>query len=116
MNFIKNKKLYNLSKETKKRIDNDIKELDNLPKGIYAKIKFYQAEQEYYIKILVDREYLKIEKTNKNYSLLPDMINFLIILDYSYPKQPPKILCQTNVSINLIIILFIVLFPKFNGR
>ena len=116
MNFIKNKKLYNLSKDTKKRIDSDIKELDNLPKGIYAKIKFYQAEQEYYIKILVDREYLKIEKTNKNYSLLPDMINFLIILDYSYPKQAPKILCQTNVSINLIIILFIVLFPKFNGR
>lgn len=96
--FIKNKKLYNLSKDTKKRIENDIKELDNLPKGIYAKIKFYQNEQEYYIKILVDKEYLQIEKTNKIYSLIPDMINFLMILDYSYPKQPPKILCQTNVS------------------
>lgn len=98
MMFIKNKKLYNLSKDTKKRIENDIKELDNLPKGIYAKIKFYQNEQEYYIKILVDKEYLQIEKTNKIYSLIPDMINFLMILDYSYPKQPPKILCQTNVS------------------
>ena len=97
MNFIKNKKLYALSKETKKRIDNDIKELDQLPKGIYAKIKYYELEQEYYVKILVDKEYLQIEPTNKNYSLIPDMINFLIILDYSYPKQPPKILCQTNV-------------------
>ena len=97
MNFIKNKKLYVLSKETKKRIYNDIKELDQLPKGIYAKIKYYESEQEYYVKILVDKEYLQIEPTNKNYSLIPDMINFLIILDYSYPKQPPKILCQTNV-------------------
>ncbi len=97
MNFIKNKKLYALSKETKKRIDYDIKELDLLPKGIYAKIKYYELEQEYYVKILVDKEYLQIDPTNKNYSLIPDMINFLIILDYSYPKIPPKILCQTNV-------------------
>ena len=97
MNFIKNKKLYVLSKETKKRIESDIKELEQLPKGIYAKIKYYEVEQEYYIKILVDKEYLKIAPTSKNYSLIPDMINFLIILDYSYPKQPPKILCQTNV-------------------
>ena len=97
MNFIKNKKLYALSKEIKKRIDYDIKELDLLPKGIYAKIKYYELEQEYYVKILVDKEYLQIDPTNKNYSLIPDMINFLIILDYSYPKIPPKILCQTNV-------------------
>ena len=97
MNFIKNKKLYALSKETKKRIDYDIKELDLLPKGIYVKIKYYELEQEYYVKILVDKEYLQIDPTNKNYSLIPDMINFLIILDYSYPKIPPKILCQTNV-------------------
>ena len=83
MNFIKNKKLYALSKETKKRIDYDIKELDLLPKGIYAKIKYYELEQEYYVKILVDKEYLQIDPTNKNYSLIPDMINFLIILDYS---------------------------------
>ena len=97
MNFIKNKKHYILSRETKKRIEKDIKELDQLPKGIYAKIKYYELEQEYYVKILVDKEYLQIESTNKNYSLIPDMINFLIILDYSYPKLPPKILCQTNV-------------------
>lgn len=97
MNFIKNKKLYFLSKETKKRIENDIKELEQLPKGIYAKIKYYEVLQEYYIKILVDKEYLQIESTSKNYSLIPDMISFLIILDYSYPQKPPKILCQTNV-------------------
>jgi ubiquitin-protein ligase len=99
MMFIKNKKLYALSKESKKRIENDIKDLEKLPKGIYAKIKYYDTEQEYHIKILVDKEYLKIDSTNKNYSLIPDMINFLIMLDYSYPKQPPKILCQTNVSL-----------------
>lgn len=98
MIFIKNKKLYALSKESKKRIENDIKDLEKLPKGIYAKIKYHDLEQEYYIKILIDKEYLHIDSTNKNYSLIPDMINFLIILDYSYPKQPPKILCQTNVS------------------
>ena len=97
MKLIKNKKLYVLSKDTQKRILKDIKELDQLPKGIYAKIKYYANEQEYYIKILVDKDYLNIGPTDKNYSLIPDMINFLIILDYSYPKQPPKILCQTNV-------------------
>ena len=106
MNFIKNKKLYVLSKETKKRIESDIKELEQLPKGIYAKIKFYQTEQEYYVKILVDKDYLNIGPTDKNYSLIPDMINFLIILDYSYPNQPPKILCQTNVKLYLLNILF----------
>lgn len=96
MNFIKNKKLYALSKATKSRIENDIKELDNLPKGIYAKIKYYETEQEFYVKILVDKEYLQIGQIDKNYSLIPDMITFLLILDYSYPKEPPKILCQTN--------------------
>ena len=103
MQFIKNKKLYTISKESKKRIEKDLKDFDKLPKGIYAKIKYYEIEQEYYIKILIDKEYLNIDSTNKNYSLIPDMINFLIILDYSYPKLPPKILCQTNVSISNII-------------
>ena len=109
MNYIKNKKIYMLSKETKKRIENDIKELDQLPKGIYYKIKYYEAEQEYYIKILVDKEYLQIDQTNKNYSLIPDMIDFLIILDYSYPKNLPKILCKTNVSLHK---KFYLLFKK----
>ena len=108
MNFIKNKKLYALSKDTQKRILKDIKELDQLSKGIYAKIKYYANEQEYYIKILVDKDYLNIGPTDKNYSLIPDMINFLIILDYSYPKQPPKILCQTNVmKLSLLLIYFL---------
>ena len=74
--------------------------------------------EEYYIKVVVDKEYLQIDPTNKNYSLIPDVINFLIILDYSYPKNPPKILCKTNVSKHKIFyILFkkIVLLSKFNG-
>ena len=106
MNFIKNKKLYALSKESKKRIDIDIKELDNLPKGIYAKIKYYELEQEYYVKILVDKEYLQLPPTSKNYSLIPDIIEFLIILDFTYPKAPPKILCKTNVRKYFYYLLF----------
>ena len=113
MMLIKNVKINSLSKETSRRIDNDLKELDKLPKGIYTKIK-HENEASYYIKVLIDKDYLKIEKTNKNYSLIPDMINFLIILDYTYPKYPPKILCQTNVSTKYNI--YIVLFSKFNGR
>ena len=88
----------------------DIKELDNLPKGIYAKIKYYELEQEYYVKILVDKEYLQLSLTSKNYSLIPDIIEFLIILDYSYPKEPPKILCKTNVSKYIYIIFLLYSF------
>ena len=96
--FIKNKKNYSLKKDKKQRIENDIKELELLPKGIYAKNKYNENEQAYCIKIFVDKETIKIEKTNKIYSTLPDVIQFLIILDYCYPFNPPKILCQTNVS------------------
>lgn len=28
---------------------------------------------------------------------LPDFLNFLVILDYSFPKNPPKILSKTTV-------------------
>ena len=110
MMFIKNKKIYSLKKDKKLRIENDIHELDNLPKGIYAKNKFNENEQAYFIKIFVDKETIKIEKTNKIYSTLPDVINFLIILDYCYPEKPPKILCQTNVSNIYIYKYIIVLF------
>jgi ubiquitin-protein ligase len=96
MIFIKNKKLYNIKKENKIRIDHDIKELDSLPKGIYTKTKYNENEEAYLIKIMVDKNAISIENTNKIYSTIPDVINFLIIIDYCYPEKPPKVLCQTN--------------------
>ena len=95
--FIKNKKLYTLKKDKKARIEHDIKELDLVPKGIFTKIKYNENEQAYFIKLIVDKSAIKIENTNKIYSTIPDVINFLIIIDYCYPDNPPKILCQTNV-------------------
>ncbi len=106
MMFIKNKKLYNIKKENKIRIDHDIKELDSLPKGIYTKTKYNENEEAYLIKIMVDKNAISIENTNKIYSTIPDVINFLIIIDYCYPEKPPKVLCQTNVSMyNLLYII-----------
>ena len=97
MMFIKNKKNYILRKDQKLRIEKDIKELDKLPKGIFAKNKYNESEQAYFVKIIVDKDTIKIEKTNKIYATIPDVITFLMIIDYCYPDNPPKILCQTNV-------------------
>ena len=107
MMFIKNKKNYILKKDKKNRIEKDINELDSLPKGIYAKNKFNENEQAYFIKIVVDKDIINIDKTNKIFATIPDVITFLIILDYCYPENPPKILCQTNVSKNKIYILLL---------
>lgn len=96
--FIKNKKNYMIKKEKKKRIEDDINELALLPKGIFHKNKYNDNEQAYFIKIIVDKETIKIDKTNKIFATIPDVINFLMIIDYCYPENPPKILCQTNVS------------------
>ena len=101
---IKNKKQYLIKKDNRARIEKEIKGLDKLPKGIYAKFK--NNEHGFYIKIIVDKNYIAIDKTDKIYSTLPDVINFLIILDYSFPEEPPKILCQTNVSLIKIIIIY----------
>ena len=108
MMFIKNKKLYNIKKENKIRIEHDIKELDSLPKGIYIKTKNNENEEAYIIKIMVDKNAIALENTDKIYSTIPDMINFLIIIDYCYPENPPKVLCQTNVSTYHIILYIII--------
>ena len=100
MMFIKNKKNYLLRKYQKQRIEKDIKELDKLPKGIFVLIKYNESEQAYFVKIIVDKDKIKIEKTNKIYATIPDVITFLMIIDYCYPDNPPKILCQTNVRKN----------------
>ena len=95
--FQKNKKNFLLTEKGIKKIKQDIEGLTKLPIGIYAKSKEFDFA--YYIKITVSK--------NNIYVLLPDEITFLIVLDVSYPNEPPKIFCQTNVSKNLLIIFSI---------
>ena len=92
--FQKNKKNFLLSEEGIKRIKADIKELSKLPVGITIQSKEFDFA--YYIKIFIIKININIDKNNKNYSLLPDSIGFLIVLDNTYPNEPPKIFCQTN--------------------
>jgi ubiquitin-protein ligase len=95
--FQKNKKNFLLSENGIKRIKSDIKELSKLPIGITIQSKEFDFA--FYIKIFISKNNINIDSNNKNYSLLPDSIGFLIVLDKTYPNDPPKIFCQTNVSI-----------------
>ena len=79
---------------------------------------------------MIDKRTLNMENENnqnekKENEPLPDYINFLVILDWSFPKNPPKILSKTKVKITkitkiysyLFIYLFLlVLLSFFNGR
>lgn len=113
--FQKNKKNFLLTEKGIAKIKSDINGLTKLPIGISAKTKEFDFA--YYVKIIINKTNICLDSSNKNYTLLPDAITFLIVLDVTYPKEPPKIFCQTNVSdLNLYIILIIVLLPKFNGR
>lgn len=104
--FIKNKKNFLLTEKGIKKIKNDIERLTKLPMGISAKEKEFDFA--YYVKITISKKNINIDSTNKNYALLPDAITFLIVLDVTYPKEPPKIFCQTNVSkINIYIFIII---------
>ena len=94
--FQKNKKNFLLNEKSIKKIKEDIEGLTKLPIGIYAKTKEFDFA--YYVKITINKNNVCMDSTNKNYALLPDTITFLIVLDSSYPKEPPKIFCQTNVS------------------
>ena len=94
MTFIRNKKQFAITKENRQRILKDIDDLANLPNGVFAKVKQY--EHGYYIKIIVDKTYIKDSTPENKYNSIPDTIMFLMIADYSFPKEPPKIFCQTN--------------------
>ena len=94
--FQKNKKQFLLNEKGIQKIKDDIEGLTKLPIGISAKTKEFDFA--YYVKITISKNNICIDSTNKNYTLLPDIITFLIVLDVSYPKEPPKIFCQTNVS------------------
>ena len=78
--------------------DSEIEKLSTLSDGIYSKVK--ENELGFYIKIIVDRN--KLGNEFKSQSSLPECITFLMIVDYSFPSQPPKILSKTNVLIYLI--------------
>ena len=99
--FQKNKKNFLLSEDGVRRIKEDLKELSKLPMGITVKSKEFDFA--YYLKIFISKNNINIDKNNKNYALLPDSIGFLIVLDNTYPTEPPKIFCQTNV-------IFIIIF------
>ena len=94
--FQKNKKNFLLTEKGLKKIKEDIDGLSKLPIGITAKTKEYDFV--YNIKVTINKNNICLDSSNKNFTLLPDAIIFLIVLDVSYPKEPPKIFCQTNVS------------------
>lgn len=94
--FQKNKKNFLLTEKGLKKIKEDLGGLTKLPGGISAKSKEFDFA--YYVKITISKKNINIDSSNKNYALLPDAITFLIVLDFTYPNEPPKIFCQTNVS------------------
>ena len=94
MTYIKNKKQYIITQENRTRILKEIDKLANLPSGLFAKVKQY--EHGYYIKIIIDKTYIKQGIPENKYNSIPDTITFLMIADYSFPEFPPKIFCQTN--------------------
>ena len=94
MTFIRNKKQFAITNENRQRILKEIEDLANLPNGVYAKIKQY--EHGYYIKIIVDKTYIKDSTPENKYNSIPDTIMFLMVVDYAFPKEPPKLFCQTN--------------------
>ena len=94
LNTFKNKKKFLISNEKKARIQKEIEELTNLSKGIFSKIK--EFELGYYITIIIDKTCIGINLNENKFSNLPDIIKFLMIIDYNFPENPPKILSRTN--------------------
>ena len=89
LNIFKNKKEYKITKENQKRIKDEIEELSSLTDGLYSKIKEFPIG--YYIKIIIDRNKIGIDLSDKKYSNIPDTIIFLLLIDYTYPNFLPKI-------------------------
>ena len=92
--IFKNIKQYQMTEESKKRIKQEIEELSSLSDGLYSKIQEYPMA--YYIKIIIDRNRIGIDLSDKKFSNIPETIIFLLIIDYTYPNFPPKILAKTN--------------------
>jgi ubiquitin-protein ligase len=93
--FQKNKKHFLLTQKGIEKIKEDIAGLSKLPRGISVKTKEFDFA--FYIKTTISKSNIAIDPNHKNYALLPDAITFLIVLDVTYPDEPPKIFCQTNV-------------------
>ena len=94
MTFIRNKKQFTITIKNRQRILKEIEDLANLPNEVYVKIKQY--EHGYYIKIIVDKTYIKDNNPENKYNSIPDTIMFLMVVDHTFPKEPPKLFCQMN--------------------
>jgi ubiquitin-protein ligase len=94
LTYIKNKKQFEITKENEKRIEKELEDSADLPNGIFAKIKRY--DHGYYIKIIIDKAFIKDKIPENKFNSIPDTITFLMVVDYSFPSEPPKIFCQTN--------------------
>lgn len=90
------KKQFKIQKEYASRIEKDIEDISLMNNGIFAKIR--EFELGYYITVIIDREKLNIKiDEDKKEAKIPELVNFLIIVDYLYPESTPKILAKTAV-------------------
>ena len=97
-NVFKNINQFDISEENQDRIKLEIEEkLPSLPQGIYSKVKVF--DRACYIKIIVDTKIIGIntEEIKNKVKNIPECITFLVIVDYSFPNNPPKILSKSDV-------------------
>lgn len=49
-------------------------------------------------KIVIDKRSILLDVDSEKSSKVPDYIFFLLLIDPTYPDQPPKILTKSNVN------------------
>ena len=96
--IFKQQRQYQIPQGRIQLIESDIEGLNNLPPGIFSKVKIFNLE--YYIKIIINRNIIGItlDESNIKYKNIPEFITFLVILNHTYPTQPPPILAKTTFS------------------
>lgn len=95
VDIFKHQKEFIISPTNKARIDAELEKLSTLSDGIYAKIKEFPLG--YYVKIIIEKNKIGIQLDNTD-KIIPECITFLMIIDYSFPNDPPKILSKTKFS------------------
>ncbi len=77
---------------------------------VYTKCKEFEIG--HYITIIIDKKKISFDLNFDSETIkVPDFITFLLIIDFQFPTNPPRILSKTNVLLSL----KLVLLPKFNG-
>ena len=96
--IFKQHRQYQIPQERIHLIESDIEGLSNLPPGIFSKVKIFELE--YYIKIIINRNIIGIalDESNIKYNNIPEFITFLVIINHTYPTQPPPILAKSTFS------------------